>query len=607
MSLTAKFSDSLEEGSTSGTFTIPAWKVIPPEMQPKVTAGGRVGVCLSGGGSRAMAAGIGQLQGLSTLAASDNIPLLNKVSMLVTVSGGGWVGIPFTYLPDSVSDQDFLGTYVDRSRLAGPDITATPELWIGTQITQDFSLEKLATAAVVLRFRGVPTNMLWQTLMGIHFLCPYDLFTNVNYSPNSLFAADLGQVQRYVTGPNPALQTEAADVITVGRTVERPFLSSVMGMFVSVPVPDTDDSQLLLVPVESTPWYTGLVSTPANALDQKGNQVGGGVVASFGFNSNFQSIVLSTATATQGRQWALTDVLGTSSAAFAAKLKEIHLRLFRSPERLTAALTQHKESVLNMLGKCEQEMLDRGSVDALIASVANDGFEQLKADLVGGDPLAAIDPAYFYWTPATPPSESQTATQTFADGGSLDNSGIATMLAYGMNTIIAFVNSSFAFDAAGPTIDPMIWPLFGKKSPHDLGVKQDVLGVDLTQKNQVFNTTDFDALVAGLAASIGENEARPAIFLQQLTTLENAWFNVRGGQTINVLWVYLSMSTDWSEGITNEDVRNALQRELNSKFPNYETDNTELTPQGVHLLSNLTSWTIQAPENQETFLKAFDS
>src|SRR6478736_10543716 len=72
---------------------------------------GNVGVCLSGGGSRAFSAGIGQLQALETLQANGS-SLLNQTRALSTVSGGGWIGIPFVFLPASVSDSDFLGTYV---------------------------------------------------------------------------------------------------------------------------------------------------------------------------------------------------------------------------------------------------------------------------------------------------------------------------------------------------------------------------------------------------------------------------------------------------------------------------------------------------------------
>ena len=65
-----------------------------------------VGVCLSGGGSRAASASMGELRGLRSLG------LLDQVSALSTVSGGSWAGVTFTYLPSDISDDEFLGGVV---------------------------------------------------------------------------------------------------------------------------------------------------------------------------------------------------------------------------------------------------------------------------------------------------------------------------------------------------------------------------------------------------------------------------------------------------------------------------------------------------------------
>src|SRR5262245_36769537 len=59
---------------------------------------GRVGVCLSDGGSRALAAGMGQLRALKQLTV-NGVPVLGQVRALSTVSGGSWLGVPFIYSP----------------------------------------------------------------------------------------------------------------------------------------------------------------------------------------------------------------------------------------------------------------------------------------------------------------------------------------------------------------------------------------------------------------------------------------------------------------------------------------------------------------------------
>ena len=72
---------------------------------------GNVAVCLSGGGSRGMVAGMGQLLALETLC-NGNASLLSQTKMLAAVSGGSWVAVPFAFLTSGGSirraDMEFL-------------------------------------------------------------------------------------------------------------------------------------------------------------------------------------------------------------------------------------------------------------------------------------------------------------------------------------------------------------------------------------------------------------------------------------------------------------------------------------------------------------------
>src|SRR5262245_47101129 len=88
------------------------------ELRPKShPTPGNVGVCLSGGGSRALSAGMGQLRALAHLRANGR-SLLSQVKALSAVSGGAWLSVPYVYLRGEVSDERFLGGYVaDPARL----------------------------------------------------------------------------------------------------------------------------------------------------------------------------------------------------------------------------------------------------------------------------------------------------------------------------------------------------------------------------------------------------------------------------------------------------------------------------------------------------------
>ena len=72
---------------------------------------GNVGVSLSGGGSRALTAGMGQLRALRKLTVNGR-SLLAQVKALSVVSGGAWLGVPYVYLPrGGASDTAYLGPW----------------------------------------------------------------------------------------------------------------------------------------------------------------------------------------------------------------------------------------------------------------------------------------------------------------------------------------------------------------------------------------------------------------------------------------------------------------------------------------------------------------
>src|SRR5260370_42415180 len=103
----------------SGQFKVQLFPLTPQQTLTvpvciSKTTPGDVAVCLSGGGSRALTAGMGNLQGLEMLQL-NGASLLSQVKALSTVSGGSWLGVPFTFLPASIGDSNYLGTYVDPS------------------------------------------------------------------------------------------------------------------------------------------------------------------------------------------------------------------------------------------------------------------------------------------------------------------------------------------------------------------------------------------------------------------------------------------------------------------------------------------------------------
>ena len=158
---------------------------------------------------------------------------------------------------------------------------------------------------------------------------------------------------------------------------------------------------------------------------------------------------------------------------------------------------------------------------------------------------------------------AQPIPSQFADGGNLENTGIAALLAYSdIDSIIAFINPMTvmqpgAYGVAdghggfipGTTliVDACIPPLFGYQ-PYEtggLGENEGYVRYDQSSSskyqmyanNQVFEAAAFPALLQGLWAASGSGSyARPAIFTQRLAVRPNTWFGVTSAREVTVVW-----------------------------------------------------------------------
>jgi hypothetical protein len=400
---------------------------------------GNVGICLSGGGSRAFSAGIGQLQALQAVQ-SNGSSLLNQTRALSTVSGGGWIGIPFVFLPAHISDSDFLGAYVEPADLTVAGLGSLPPNGIAGQITSGFSLAALAVQALLLYDEyDVPSSELWQVLMGETFLQPYGLYNpGTDRLPTQFFSYDATSLAG-IRGNNPGLVNESADLVATVPGQQRPYLISLCSLSVRV-----GSQQALLAPVHSTPFITGVLSTPPGAVDVNDRAVGGGAVSTFAFDSDPIPPTNHLTRIIQSSQWSLTDALGTSSAAFAETLIE-HLTLWAgSPARFAAALRLHGPQAIEKLARGPEEAARLHAKIETAISVSPAGplaASDLHQSLRDLAVLQSIVPKYQYWSPVDPPITQPVAESEFADGGSLENSGVAAMLSYAdIDQVIAFLN-----------------------------------------------------------------------------------------------------------------------------------------------------------------------
>jgi hypothetical protein len=251
--------------------------------------------------------------------------------------------------------------------------------------------------------------------------------------------------------------------------------------------------------------------------------------------------------------------------------------------------------------------------------------------------LGDIDPAYYYWPVKNPSVVNAPQPTRFADGGDFENTGINGMLAYtDIERVISFINTEIPMttgaygvsDGHGGfipntyiVVDESIPPLFGYQPYEEGDIDQKNKGYVLYADagpsgpdypeyahNQVFDSKQFPALLQGLWAASNGN-TQPAIFTQPgLTVMANSWFGIKGGNTVTMVWCYLSAVAGWTNLFQNNPavaaiIANAVTQD---GFPHYDTIDTSLSATEINLLSGLTAWcVVSADTANRTFSNLF--
>ena len=621
---TSTFKADILSTSTSSSLKISQFIQFPAGSTP-----GNVGVAVSGGSSRAMIAGMGQLRGLKTLTNAQG-NLLGQTRAISAVSGGTWLSLPFMFLNQAVSDDAYLGVYQDPGFYTVENLQQLEESNIGKRCTENFSAKDLAFQGILLIIAGLPDNLIWQMLMGIHLLKYYGLYTQSQGLPDSFFSYDKNTLKEIIQ-QNPSLTKQTAYLITTGdNRVNRPYFICNASMFVNV----LGELKQSLAPVQITPFFTGILSTPPHAIDISHQSVGSGGVTSFGFNSTLQAMDEQAASVLQSRQFSLTDANGVSSAFFAeyiqkqAPLWDKNLKLFFDDFRtklrsdgsqklinnIPAENAQKIQTLLNKLDSLRQQHDEIGNEQLLTAAIDPKIFHDALQK------LASFVPQYDYWPVNNTHAPVVSAENAFADGGNLENTGVAALLLYeDIDNIIAFVNCATPLeqaehgiiDASGQEIpdtcikvDGQISALFGYQ-PYNDSVGYQLYCADhqpnnpLLKHNQIFPSEAFAELVQGLWQQSGNKDhpgsnQHAANYLQTLTTVENKWFGIRPGKPIKILWVYNNLINDWYQQLSDSVRQQIFNNDPTQyyQFPHYSTYDTQLTATQINLLASQTAWSV---------------
>jgi hypothetical protein len=213
--------------------------------------------------------------------------------------------------------------------------------------------------------------------------------------------------------------------------------------------------------------------------------------------------------------------------------------------------------------------------------------------------LKSLIPKYRYW-PVEGRSTNPVYDYEFADGGSLEDTGITALLNRNLPNIIAFVNGMTPLtkdDSRTIVVDPQIQLLFGKQ-PSAASLKynepyRDPVPNDDVTYCQVFPTANYDELAQGLWAANSDPYNGTAIYLQTLPVLPNANFGIQGNYSVRVLWITNTWVKAWYDLLRDDVAAYAFGENELYNFPDYNTfTHLELSASQVNLLAQLSFWNV---------------
>ncbi|MCB1642412.1 MAG: hypothetical protein KDI37_11815 [Xanthomonadales bacterium] len=490
-----------------------------------------IGLCLSGGGSRALTCALGQLRAL------DHLGLMDQIFAISSVSGGTWANSLYTYLPASISDADFLGTPVlDPAKLTvtGSLPFALDQLppnnlgWVPTR------LGVFSDVGEILRLKaewGYSNDDLWQGLIGHSVLRDYGLWQpdpQTHFDPHwfswtpAYLQAGNGTLAR-----NPGLGL--GDFYSVSR--KRPFMVFNTSIFIN------DSTSSDLVPFEAN-FMLG-VRQPFPAPGSSAT-IGGGLVASMGMNGAFEKDLgnHTVSVSTAKRAFTLADIVGCSSAAFAQAFEESvpllngivpRYRYFPIVNRTSVPTRTYRFADGGSLENLGVNALLARGLSRLLVGVNTDE----KLQMIGNDIVVSSD---------IPPL-------------------------FGLHYVAGKGYVKYSEDpGSGAT--------------------------RLFRHNRVFHESDFPALQQALWQRRQHGE--PVVVKQTLSVLPNPWFGVAGGGTVEVLWMYNDfVDAFWQQ--LDWEVRGAIDVAGELAFPLYNTfTQLKLDAVAVNALAHLWCWNLAA-------------
>lgn len=527
---------------------LPAVQTAVPGVQASPSA---IGLCLSGGGSRALTCAMGQLRAL------DALGLMDQIFAISSVSGGTWANSLYTYLPASISDADFLGTAVlDPSQLTvtGSLPYALDQLPPNNLGSVPLGLGVLSDLGEILKLKyewSYPNSELWQGLIGHSVLRPFGLWSpdpdQNHFDPHFFSWTDA-----YLKLPNGTLARNpsltSGDFYTVSR--KRPFMIFNSALF-------TDDSPS----ADLAPFEANFMLGVRQPIPDTQPIIGGGLMDSMAMTGAYVRDLGNNemTVAPAKRRYTLADIVGSSSAAFAQELEEQHPAL----NGLVPRYGYFPIATRKTVAEKTYRFADGGSLENL-------GLNAMLARGVG-------------------------------------------RILVGINTdeALGFDGSNIIVSSDLPPLFGL-QPYVKGVGYVPYSQNEGSSSVRLFRHNQVFPTSSFAALQQALWAK--RQAGVPIVVRQTLPVLANSWFGVAGNTTVDILWMYNDfVPAFWNQ--LSWEVKDAIDVAGFLEFPLYNTFTMlKLNTIAVSALAHFWCWNLAAdwrpapgqPSNAEVVKGMFD-
>ncbi|KAL1524575.1 hypothetical protein AB1Y20_019465 [Prymnesium parvum] len=478
---------------------LPAASRWPELDDPAILRRRPVGVALSGGGSRAYCASLGQLAALRQLG------LLDEIRYLSSVSGGAWAaavcvaraeGDP----PDAPAAR--LGRLSPPSRLS---FARLRRLCLSSA-SHAVVRRSLAAEWVAALARGATPATAWRDALHATLLAPLALPRG---TPLTLSAASAAAIRK----ANPPLAARGFAVCDGAPYAL--FGAALLGPRAAAPF---ERAARAFVPLEISPLYVGVQQPLAlrHAPHGEGRAtLYGGLVETFAFGAPAPR----------------------AAAAAAAGARLVRLPSLPSPLfSLEAALAASSYFA-----------------GAPLATVRRRRRRRRRGAARGALRVP-------YWSPlASEPAREM----LLADGGSLANPPLIALLQRGVHTLLCFANVGERLPPATEwDPDALaVHPDFSDDLPAFFGLRHPKAAdsdAKWTERNAVFESAGFAPLVRALQLS--QSRGRGAVAATEHTTVDNSWWGVAAGRRVRVVWFYICRAAEWEAQLPPE-VRAALPRE----------------------------------------------